>query len=489
MFKSNTIIFLVLMLLTFMSSLANLKKSFMKKTRATCSQGFGFDGKCGTSSDLLFSLPYPGTVESLLRKLVLPTLESATSNLKLCVGDFTGSSVTSASGDLSTYDCNNLALSSSSKFGVLAAYVTDLSCSQTQTLKVCAAFDDCGSFIVTMNGGVPQCGASYGTQVGLPVIVSSVANTINSISLGFSQERKFEDTFKVTYFSSDSVTTKQVTTKGQFFVGLNLSLHLTNIKINDVALGNYISIEADGQYMMDYGSGSTFVSSLMASIEVATSADVETIKNSFVEQGAEITGYVKGTLNLKLDDVSNGFLQSLPSTLTSNTKILITPGGSDYNSGLTTGAYIYFNSVDVSNFVDLLDDVYDHFDSVLDLLGFSKPTFSSTNASLGAFISTEAAGFQFDFNSVVIKCVYKLTTSKGSCQFNDKFFTAIADSAGKWAIKKATKFFDESGSTLIEVAQGIGKFATNSALAVSAAKTVVSTVTSTVKSVIKSLTK
>jgi hypothetical protein len=490
MYKSNTASFLIVLLLVVICSHAKITKSLSKlRSRATCSKGFGFDGKCMTSGELLASIPYPGDVESLLNSFALPIIQPLISDVNVCFGDYKTSYLKSDSNQLSIYKCNTFPLAQDSTVGVVSALASKVSCSKSGIVSMCAVFDDCGSFTVTINGGIAQCAANFATQVGVPAIVTPFANDLDSLSIGFSAESKFKETFKVAYYSSDSVKIKTVTTKGQIYLGLNLSIPLDFVKIFGVNLGEFVTLKIGSDFMIDYGNSSNLVNLLIASIKAATTSNRQALMDSLMKQGVEMTGYVRGSMIINLENLTKGLLNKLNINLVSKATVLLTQGGSNSNSGLPAGVYIYLDSKAITNLLDLLDDVFDQFEAILDELDFDKPKIPNSNAFLGIFATSEAAGFEFNFISVVVKCIYKFSTSKGSCQFHDKFFTAIVN-AGKWLIKKASKFFDESGEEIVQATQEIGKFATNVATAIAnKAQSLRNTVSNTASTVVKKVSK
>jgi hypothetical protein len=189
--------------------------------------------------------------------------------------------------------------------------------------------------------------------------------------------------------------------------------------------------------------------------------------------------------------MTKGLIQDFSFKLIEAT-ILITQGGSGSNSGLTAGFYIYFDSDIASNLADSLGSVFDHFASILSKIGVSKPKIPSMGLSLGLFLQTDSLGFEFNAVGITVKCIFIYSSNKGSCKFSDKYFTMLAN-AGKWVIKKAAAFFDESGDEIVQVAQEAGKFITNSANAVASkatqlANTVANGATSTANTVAKGAT-
>ena len=503
MYKVNSVLLLIVLHLFVHCSNATFKsQSFMKKlnTGGTCTKGFGIRGECFNNGSDLSSLSFPGDTKDLLNNLILPILMKVTASAEVCYGDYSGDSLASGAGSLGNLGCSSFPFSTDSNYGILAASANNVVCGTPQDVSMCAAFDDCGTFALAINGGTAQCAATYST--GIAAIVSPLADAISAITFGFSPQRKFTQSFNVAYKNGDSVSTKQVTTKGHFLFGLNLTFPHDWLKINGKNLGDYVSFELNTVFLVDFGTSTSIVTSLISSIKNATKASGQTLMNSVLKQGAELTAYLDGQLVLGLDDMTDSLFQDI--SVSAQATLLITQGGSGSNSGLTAGMYIYFTSDIVSNLLDALYGVYDHFGSILGQIGISKPSISGADLSLGLFITPDAAGFQFDFAGISFKCIFNFSSSKGSCQFSDKFFTAIAN-AGKWVIKKASKLFDETGDEIVKVAKEVGKFAVNTAKAVadktaslakqttqavtSAANTVANTAKSTAKTVTKALKK
>jgi hypothetical protein len=457
--KNNLILIIALILISqFSVSCLNISNKNLKSlstTQASCSNKvMNFNGKCLSDLMNLDSLNIPNAAKSFL----VPILKKGvTSKLDMCVGDFKGTQIEEM-GNMGEFKCQGIPLPADGTYGVLGAYVNNVPCGSPVTVAACVVFDDCGSVAIAVNGGTATCAATYST--GIAAVISPLADILDSISIGFSLTRRYTKTFTVSARDGDVINSRQITTRGHFYFGLDIAMPF-DFKIAGKTLKDFIEISRSTKFMVDFGHVGTAVKDFVTSLSDGK-PDKNTIY-SIMNLGAEMTVSVDSKMTLKFEDITKGLFDDLELNI-GTVDVLITKGG-DSASGLPLGIYVYFSSDILKNLFDLFDKLCDDMGPILNKIGFQKISFPKTNSSLGVFISNEATGFDFRLPGLYVKCMFLYSQNKGSCQFGSKLFTALINGA-KWVVKKAAKFFDDTGEDIVEFANDAGKFSKKVAVAV-----------------------
>jgi hypothetical protein len=414
-----------------------------------------FNGKC--MSDLMnldnFNLP------KVAKNFLVPIIKMGLSpQLDMCVGDYTNAEIGEMD-NMGEFGCQGIPLPQDGTFGVLGAYVNNVPCGAPVTVAACMLFDDCGTVVFAVNGGTATCAATIST--GIAAVISPLADVLDSISIGFSLARRFTKTFTVSARDGDGIISRQVTTRGHFYFGVDIALPF-NFKIAGKTLEDFIEVGLSTKFMVDFGQVSNSVKDFVSSLSDGK-PDKKTL-NSIMNLGAELTVSLDSKMTLKFEDITKGLFDDLELNI-GTVDVLITQGGSNSASRLPAGIYVYFSSDILKNLFDLFDKLCDDFGPILDKIGFKKISFPKTNSSLGVFITNEATGFDFKLPGLYVKCMFIYSKNKGSCQFGSKLFTALIEGA-KWVVRKAAKFFDDAGEEIVEFANDAGKFSEKAAKAV-----------------------
>jgi len=209
--------------------------------------------------------------------------------------------------------------------------------------------------------------------------------------------------------------------------------------------------------MIDFGN--TSPSKFIEEMKTANQSVAKGFAQTLMKTGAMITFKATGTLMIKLESMTDGFIPNMSFTL-AEASFLATLGGGD--TQLTTGIYFHFNTDVVGGLVSVIKGIYEHFSKILTKIGITLPDFTdkkfNTKIGIGIFINKDAVGFDFSFIGLEFKCILIFKGTEGSCNVGTKFFSAIAE-GGKWVIKKASKLFDKAGEQIVKLVKGVGQFA------------------------------
>jgi hypothetical protein len=450
---SSTLFIIVLLLI---NNALTVRNKF--KTRDTCGKGFGFSGNCiSTSTGLTSYKGLPSNASNIINGVVLPMINALSAAPTFCVGDWSGTDITSLS--FQQYSCDEFPIDTSYKYGIIAGLVRNVPCGTPQTVTMCIIFDQCGTFGISINGGVLACAATYSTGIG--AILGTVSDAIDFISFGISTTKKYQLSFKLAYNDGGNVTTKTVTTKGHIYLGLGLSFPADWLKINGKSLEDIIALNIKGKLLVDLGNVSSVITDTINSFSTLDNHTATNVGSNLLKLGSEVTLEITGQLVILFEDLTNGFIPDFEVTI-GYAALLATKGSGE--SGLPAGMYLYLGTDIAQALMNTIQDFIDHFSDLIGFVGVSLPSIPSTGSSVGLFIQSSSMGIEFSFAGIKLKCLYYYG-SKGSCKFSDKYITALIN-AGKWVIKKAGAFFDETGDEIASFAKDSAKFAKNLATGV-----------------------
>jgi hypothetical protein len=415
---------------------------------------FDYKGKCESHSINLESLNLPKSTKTFLTPILEKVIPS---KIDACLGDYYADDIRNLN-MTETYKCKDIPLPEMGKYGVLAAHANNIPCGKPVTVSSCIMLDSCGTVVFIVNGGAATCAATYTTGVG--ALLSPLADSLDSIAVGYSQERRFTKIFTVAIFKDNSITTQEIRTRGHFFFGLNLGMPL-DIKFAGKSLKDLIKVSSTTKVIVDFGQNDSPVQNFITTLSEGKPSRA-TI-NSIMDLGAEFTLGIDNKMMLKLETITKGLFRDMEIDVL-HIDALVTQGGSN-QSGLPKGVYIYLNSDVIKNLFSLFDQLCDYFGPILKEIGFEKISFPQTYSTLGLFINEEATGFDFQLPGLFAKCIFLFGPNEGSCQFGGKYFTAIYNGV-EWIIKKAHKFFEDTSDVIVKFVNDVGNFCDNVTIAI-----------------------
>jgi len=172
---------------------------------------------------------------------------------------------------------------------------------------------------------------------------------------------------------------------------------------------------------------------------------------------------VNSLIKVKLNELTKGFLPDIEVELSKTAFSVFLRE----ENGILPGVYLYLSSnVSPIGFVlKAVQAVLDNFDFIFDALDISTPKLPETNIEMSLIVNTKYIAFEVEApNFIGIACKFDRSSKKGSCSIGFDFFTLILEGV-KWILRKALKFFEETGEKLIEFVDDSSKFVENSAKA------------------------
>ena len=444
--------FIILIALLSVTKNSNLKQSFY------CDGGMKFDGFCINTKENLNFNTIPPAVQDTWNSYIAPLLKKVNSDPSICAGDFSTDSL-STNADLTRGYCHKLPLDSNMKYGTFALSAKNVACGLPLEINMCFVFDQCGTVALSLNGGSLACFAS---ATGIGSALSTVSDVVKSIQFGFSLQKKFGKDVVFSYPEGNVVQDKSITVKGHFYFGLSVGFPKKWLQVGGIDLSKFVNISGEMSQLIDFGNVESTTSKMVQQISNANKDSVSDILNSILSSGSETAFIVDGNVTFNLDAMTSGFLTDLSFNV--NVAMFASLGGG--SSGVTAGFYLKITTDALTKLLDMVREVYGHFSTVLNLLDVPTPDFielGDAKIDFGLYIQPGQAGFNFKCLGIDAYCIFRFEgNGSGSCNFGSKFFTALTE-GGKWVIKEAKTFFDDTGKTVIEIAKGAGKFAEDAA--------------------------
>ena len=436
-------------------------KDNLRFLQDNCSPIFNFSEKCITIN---INTRFLDSIKEVLPQDVYTPFSSAVSNFmanaspRICYGDYTSKAIKTSS-SLDTPTCNSFPLDSTddtTTFGVVSASsAAPCGVQIVEPLSLCSIFDRCDTFALAINGRMLQCAV----QIFSGGMVVNGLEKVKTLYLGYSRNKRFTYNFQIPQIANQDAqytyTTTQITTKGNYLLGLGISLPITSITIKGYTIADIITSDNNFSLLIDYQDDSTiqdFKDYLQGQNKTA-------VVENILSKAQSVTTRYNGQFTLKLDTLSLGFLNDF-SLNAIDAFMLISNGVSN---GVNKGIYIYVTSDMVNNLMEVFTQISNHYSDILNYLGVTIPTSSNNSLKLAIIITEELASFKFDFsdNNYSVECVYIQTQTRGSCKFGTTYFAVngvMNQITNLWYLYTAKSLTDSTGSLITRIDLGAGQF-------------------------------
>lgn len=298
-----------------------------------------------------------------------------------------------------------------------------------------------------MSGGVLGCISSF---TGIGNVLRLALDIVEHVMFGFSWNGRFYREVEIATLTGNEFGFKTIGINSHMVISLGAALPSNMTKAGKI-ISKFLSISGTFERFV-YFSDTTHLDSLFAALK---SSSVSTVIQSSIDTFtslAGVNGYkISGSASILLADLTLNFLQDF--VLDLPTIYSVVAGSNTF--GIEEGIYysLVYNIGEVLK--SAFENIYSHFDGIFDALGFSPFSFSGLEnliAKVGVFIGELKAGFSIKFTGFELNCIFDLSASKGSCNRDTLFFTAILEGA-VWVFKKATAFFVETGEEIARIAK------------------------------------
>lgn len=423
----------------------------MTKKGLKLTGGLGFPGMCTRGNNKFKKNQIKNnSIRKFVNGVVLPITNFFTGTANFCLGDFNGSEIGSSK-NMANTGCSAFPLPSNSIVGLFSGNMYDVPCAGDSNVNACFIFNDVTlTYGFTFNGGLLQCGLDM-TGVGAGLM--PLTEFLGDIALGFSAQAEFKSSVELCYnpMSQHARSTHKPkkhpgilcssrTVRANIFISLDISLPHFTIAGKD--LSDYFQINIGISMYIDYGGNVQKFHKYHRQLSSGKSdkAQKHEIAKRAASDGAEFTVNITGSITINFQNLTKGFIPNMNINL-GVFNLLVSSGKGP--SGLARGVYTYIESNILKS---LLDDVFGKykkaFKEVLDIV-------DGLGIKFGLFFDELGSGFLFELDGFKFQCIWDNQHKKGSCQFKNKFLTAILKGV-KWAIHEAEYLFDEAGKLIAE---------------------------------------
>jgi hypothetical protein len=429
---------------------------------SVCKQSTGLTGKCANE---FFDLTKYGVTEA--QSYVADSYLKGISKMlghaaNVCFGDFKPKDFENRQG-LINASCDRLPLEGDETFGVISFNVNYLACAPGATVAACFAFSGCDTVAISVSGGLAQC-VSTVASAGIAAFLAPFIQSVDYLNGGYSLSRKFAQDINYIYLNEKLELVEGVKKlKGHVTLGLGLAFPI-DFKIGSNSLKDLIEFSVEAQALLDLGRNVNFeslkkyVKGIFDRKSKPTKSEAENVFKLAPEFSLKVTGQIK----LKLSNLTGGFLADFDLKL-NMFDLIVTTGGSDTESGLPTGVYIYIEANFVPQFMrDIFDWFFNRFQDILSLVGIkTKPSEIANKiltSKVGVVMNTEYVGLKIYLFGLELDCFWKFTGNIASCKFGFAIITLIKEGF-IYIIKTAIKFFDTNGKVIGKVFSDMKKLA------------------------------
>jgi len=347
--------------------------------------------------------------------------------------------------------------------------MADVPCPDASDVGVCVAFDQCGTVAVGITGGWFNCISSLG---GPAKILGEIGEAAESMSAGFSLNRRFQKDYEVSYLTeTGGFGYGSFTVMGHLFTEVVIELPDDWLGPLKEELEDWVSLEANVTLLADFdGQTLTNIANLFKNVKSATTTNSFW---SYIDIYNEVGMSVDGSLVVKFDDLSDGLIPDLEITLAEGNLLFVL--NSNGNTGLAPGLYFNFDSESVGELiVTYAAKIISHFTSILSGTNINIPSFGS-DTEMHLFIVKGAVGMRFMEYGITVQCLFKTEGKRVSCQFQADFLAFIKD-AEQWIVKKAAYLWDETQEVLMTLDADFNKIEAEAKVLITEAKAILANV-------------
>mmetsp|Transcript_28451 Transcript_28451/g.45833 ORF Transcript_28451/g.45833 Transcript_28451/m.45833 type:complete len:628 (-) Transcript_28451:3721-5604(-) len=415
---------------------------------------------------------------------------------KLCFGKFKGKDLLNPSGSdaaLGDDKCSMIPVNPDSEYTVLSLTLPKMLMSTvcgdldpTVQVSMCMVLSTCESHLPTVafagNNGLLSCILGNPTMAAATagiskVLAESVKLTVDSFVYGLSATADLERTMTL-YNGQDQV---EVIARANFAQTMGLTIGSASVKLPD-----YIQITSVGYHLLSVVGDPVGLVEKLASNYTDISNTVDAVTDGF---SAAYTGQLDFTF--QLSKLSKGMLPDIKMKLAEGSTFATAVPSSQ--TGIDKGVYLFAEAKDfvgaaveamLQSLLPMLGQAIDKLfgEGAADQLLKHLQPKAAAKAQLGMTVNEEVAGFFLSIpvemalkalppfsllppppsgwaGDLKLHCKAQYSNDKFSCSVDyikPKFFSILLKK-GKWIIREAKEFFDETGDIIAAVAEDIAQ--------------------------------
>jgi len=433
--------------------------------KCTKSGIFGLPGKCyggDSAKKWIANLKMPGNndfIQDIWDDFIAPLILNIPTNVSPsgCLGDFSTNTLLS---DQASKDakCAMFPLPKDQNISAVGFSLINVPCPGPVKVQLCAIFDKCGTFGVSMSGGTIAC---FTAATGIGAILSPIASSAKYIQFGYSPNRMWESTLEL-LDPDNHMKKKKLNMKSHVYMGTQFSIPKTGIKFNGKDITELFALKIEGKSFLDFGEKNDFTPSNLKALikDKSISADKKII--TLLGAVREFSLMARGSFSLGLGKITKNVLPDIKLVDELDLNLLINfgtgPDGDKGSSGMQPGFHVFLKPPPLDIIGNFVQKIVNSLTKVLKIGNFPIPKFPAISGIEIGFTLGEKIGFKFAIRGFSIACVVKTKGGFGvSCKLGLDFLTILND-MGKWVARMGKKLFDEAGKAFMVVAGAIGDF-------------------------------
>jgi len=335
-------------------------------------------------------------------------------------------------------------------------------CTKPVQVQMCAIFDKCGTFGVSISGGVLSC---ITAATGIGAILSPIASAAKYIQFGYSPNRMWESSLELLDVNNN-MKKKIVNMKSHIYMGTQFAIPKTGIKFNGKDITEIFALKIEGKAYIDFGDKNDLTPSNLKALFKDKSKSVPAKILTILTSAREYSMRVRGSLSLGLAKITKQVLPDLKLMDEMDLNILINlgagPDGDRGSSGMQPGFHVFIKPPPLDIIGTFVNAIVNSVTKVLKIGNLPIPKFPTISGIQMGFTIGEKCGFRFQIGkSFSISCVIKTKGGFGiSCKLGLDFLTILLDGL-KWIANMGKKLFDATGKLVMAVGQKLGEFASD----------------------------
>jgi len=446
----------------------------------TCDKSgvFGFPGKCyggNTAKKWLLGLKMPSVagndmlqdvwdyITPIIKKInVLPVAPSG------CMGDFKTNTLLTDP-DSAHCKCKNFPLPEGEKMSAIGFSIKNIPCGipdpKATKVEICAIFDKCGTFGISMSGGTAECAlhATAAPSAGISELLVPIAKMTTFAQFGYSPNRLW--TAKLQFLDpTNNMKRKDITVRSHVYMGAGFKTPELGIKFGKEDITKTFDFKATGKAFIDFGNKNDMNPTAMKNLIHDKSLTAAQKTQRFLQTAREFTQSIRGSLHLKLSKMTKNMIPDLKIADELDYNVLINLGkgadGDRGSSGMPAGIHIFMKPPPMDLIGGFIRSIVKNIGKVIKCGGMPLPKLPNINNVEMGFTLGAKIGFKIKIASFEYSCMIKIEGGLAlSCKIGLGFLS-IFKNQFKWIAKQGKALFDAAGKVYAEFAASpLGNFA------------------------------
>jgi len=428
---------------------------------------FGFNGKCyggKEAKDFFANIKFPksqkdSSIQDTWDEFIAPVIKVFPANIvpSGCMGDFSTDKLLSDKNSLDAH-CGNFPIPKEEKMSAIGFSIKNVICVEPVDVEICAIFDKCGTFGISMSGGTIAC---FTAATGIGAMLAPIAGSADYLQFGYSPKRLW--TADMEFLDpEDNLNVKKVTLRSHVYLGASFTIPKCGIKFNDKDVTEIFAVTMSGKAYIDFGNKNDYTKKNMRALINDTDTKPSKKIDGLLAAAREYSFQARGSFSLNLSGITNNILPDLVLADKLDLNILANlgkgPDGDYGSSGLQEGLHIFIRPPPMDILGKFIESIVDNLGKIMKCGEIPVPEIPKLEGVELGFTLGKMIGFKMQIKNFSIQCLVKTEDGLAvSCKIGLDVLSVFSD-AGKWIAKMGKELFDKAGEKLAEFAQAAGDF-------------------------------